>query len=440
MIRGPGIPPARSATSSSPTSTSPRRSWRSRRARPTPALDGRSLLPYAQNTALRSTRPLLLEADTGPGQGSRGVDPQVGERIGAVKAQEARVAGRGASRTSTRTDGVKSAANGNFAPAYRAIRTDRYLYVLYGNGQSELYDMKRDPAQQNSLHKDRRYRPVRKCSSPTCRVRHVRRSFMPLRDGPRAEAAAEGEEGARRDRGGRRVREEARRLTPGYDLRLEGHWPNWLRHRPPKPGIPGSSPGCPASQTEPPPRGSSSFRADERRVRKISRPRGRGETGRHAGFRCPCAKALGGSSPSARIPTVRARRSSPGEHRLPALWKLEPSVRATSSGGRTGRRPRRRATKALVVFLLLISAGLLLISRSAAGSGSRAAASSRSSGRLLYVLFAFLVRAGTAASCRSPGAGDHPRDLRRRSPRRPGSPGPRTASTRPLLPRSSSGC
>ena len=57
---------------------------------------------------------------------------------------------------------TKTVANGNFAPAYRAIRTSRYLYVLYANGQTELYDIKRDPAQLNSLALDPRYRYVRK--------------------------------------------------------------------------------------------------------------------------------------------------------------------------------------------------------------------------------------------------------------------------------------
>ena len=57
---------------------------------------------------------------------------------------------------------LKSAANGNFAPAYKAIRTDRYLYVLYANGQTELYDMLYDPAQVRSLAADRRFKPVRK--------------------------------------------------------------------------------------------------------------------------------------------------------------------------------------------------------------------------------------------------------------------------------------
>ncbi len=72
-------------------------------------------------------------------------------------------------------------ANGNFAPAYKAIRSDRYLYVLYSNGQSELYDMLRDPAQLRNVAGDRRYKRVRKfmrvhlagftgCAGFTCRV------------------------------------------------------------------------------------------------------------------------------------------------------------------------------------------------------------------------------------------------------------------------------
>ena len=74
-----------------------------------------------------------------------------------------------------------SAANGNFAPAYKAIRTDRYLFVLYANKQTELYDMKRDPAQLRNVTADPRYKRVRKflrftlnsfanCSGAACRV------------------------------------------------------------------------------------------------------------------------------------------------------------------------------------------------------------------------------------------------------------------------------
>ena len=75
----------------------------------------------------------------------------------------------------------KSVANGNFAPAYKAIRTDRWLLIVYANGQSELYDMKKDPAQQLSRAGDPRYKRVRRflarsltplvtCGGDTCRT------------------------------------------------------------------------------------------------------------------------------------------------------------------------------------------------------------------------------------------------------------------------------
>jgi arylsulfatase A-like enzyme len=127
-----------------------------------PNVDGRSFLPYALDPTLRSTRPLLLEADTGPGKGNVGFDPAAAS---ASRAQlsKAKVAGRrGVKNLDQEPMGTKSAANGNFSPAYRAIRTDRYLYVLYANGQTELYDLLLDPAQQRSVHADPRYRPARR--------------------------------------------------------------------------------------------------------------------------------------------------------------------------------------------------------------------------------------------------------------------------------------
>jgi N-acetylglucosamine-6-sulfatase len=143
------------------------------------SLDGRSLLPYAENPALRSTRPVLLEGDTGPG----GTGAELAQSSSA-RAREARVqvAGkRGVNNLEQETDAIKSATNTDAAPAYRSIRTDRYEYTIYANGQTELYDMKADPAQLHSLALDPRYRYVRKwlydhlvplstCSGPACRV------------------------------------------------------------------------------------------------------------------------------------------------------------------------------------------------------------------------------------------------------------------------------
>jgi hypothetical protein len=47
------------------------------------------------------------------------------------------------------------------APAYRAIRTNRYLFVQYASGAQELYDMLRDPAQVHSLTATPAYRGVK---------------------------------------------------------------------------------------------------------------------------------------------------------------------------------------------------------------------------------------------------------------------------------------
>jgi N-acetylglucosamine-6-sulfatase len=144
-----------------------------------PAVDGRSLLPFAENPALRSTRPVLLEGDTGPG----GTGAESAHSSAArARAARAHVAGRrGVRNLEQERDAIKSGANTNNAPAYRSIRTDRYEYTVYANGQTELYDMKRDPAQLTSLATDPRYRLVRKwlfshltalttCAGEACRV------------------------------------------------------------------------------------------------------------------------------------------------------------------------------------------------------------------------------------------------------------------------------
>jgi N-acetylglucosamine-6-sulfatase len=143
------------------------------------SLDGRSLLPFAQQPGLRSTRPVLLEGDTGPG----GTGAESAQSSGA-RAREARVgvAGkRGVDNLDQEPNAIKSATNTNKAPAYRSIRTDRYEFTLYANGQTELYDMIRDPAQLQSLAADPRYRFVRKwlydhlvplssCVGVSCRI------------------------------------------------------------------------------------------------------------------------------------------------------------------------------------------------------------------------------------------------------------------------------
>jgi N-acetylglucosamine-6-sulfatase len=129
LIRGPGIPHGRSTKALvgnvdlAPTilEATPAR------ARGFP-LDGRSILPFARNPRLRSLRPLLHET-TGQGAGGR-----INTREGGARGQQTRV------------------------PAWRAVRTTRWLYVDYKGGQRELYDLSRDPWEMRSLASDPRLR------------------------------------------------------------------------------------------------------------------------------------------------------------------------------------------------------------------------------------------------------------------------------------------
>ncbi|MFL5906913.1 MAG: sulfatase [Solirubrobacterales bacterium] len=180
IIRGPGIPAGGISNEIVWNGDIPQTLLQIASGSQNPALDGRTLLPYAQDPALRSTRPVLLEGDTGPG-GTGAESAQTS----AARARTARVhvAGRrGVNNLDQETDAIKSAAaNSDTAPAYRSIRTDRYEYTIYANGQTELYDMKHDPAQLHSLVGDPRYRYVRQwlfsalvplstCAGGSCRV------------------------------------------------------------------------------------------------------------------------------------------------------------------------------------------------------------------------------------------------------------------------------
>jgi N-acetylglucosamine-6-sulfatase len=90
-------------------------------------LDGRSYLPFARDVKLRSLRPLLHET------GGMGAFGRHKKEEGA-HGQQLKV------------------------PAWRAVRTTRWLFVDYEGGQRELYDLRRDPAEVHSLSGDPRYR------------------------------------------------------------------------------------------------------------------------------------------------------------------------------------------------------------------------------------------------------------------------------------------
>ncbi len=119
-------------------------------ASPSKPVDGRSLLPYARKPRKRSKRYLLTE--TG------GVRPSLIEN-----------------------DGGPPVIQPVPVLTYRGVRTPRYKWIEYRNGSRELYDLAKDPYELRSVHRNPRYRLVRRalareakrlarCAGRTCRV------------------------------------------------------------------------------------------------------------------------------------------------------------------------------------------------------------------------------------------------------------------------------
>jgi N-acetylglucosamine-6-sulfatase len=126
LIRGPGIPRDRTTKALVGDVDLAATILDATPARPSRPLDGRSILPFARNTRLRSLRPLL---HTTAGQGAKG-------------------------RTNTREGGTRGTQPR--VPAWSAVRTTRWLYVEYKSGQREMYDLKRDHWQKDNVIGDPR--------------------------------------------------------------------------------------------------------------------------------------------------------------------------------------------------------------------------------------------------------------------------------------------
>jgi N-acetylglucosamine-6-sulfatase len=152
-IRGPGIPagsqPRALVWNGDITSTILQMAG----AQPGLPQDGQSMLRYAQDPTLKSTRPILFE--TGP--------PGTAFEPGTAAAAKA---GQGVKVSkyvkNLDLDHTAQFARAIVAPRYRGIRTGRYLMVKYGDGSREMYDLSTDPLELNSVYKDSRYFPVRK--------------------------------------------------------------------------------------------------------------------------------------------------------------------------------------------------------------------------------------------------------------------------------------
>ena len=113
-------------------------------ATPSVDVDGRSLMPYAQDPGLRTQRPILFEANS-VDKPSTGI-PYVG------------------------------------------VKTERYVYIEYRNGEKELYDLARDPRELRSLDGDPRYAATQQALAAAtqalrdCRGEACRQPLAPVPD------------------------------------------------------------------------------------------------------------------------------------------------------------------------------------------------------------------------------------------------------------------
>ena len=141
LVRGPGIPAGRVSGQLTANIDLAATLVDLAGATPGKTVDGRSLMPFARNPSLVTKRAILHE--TG------------GARYAGPREQD--------ERTNTRRPLKR-------VMSYRAIRTDRWLYVRWHNGSRELYDLRRDPDELRSLHAGRSHRKVRRDLARQLRV------------------------------------------------------------------------------------------------------------------------------------------------------------------------------------------------------------------------------------------------------------------------------
>jgi N-acetylglucosamine-6-sulfatase len=109
------------------------------------SIDGRSLVPFMRDPALRTRRPILFESF---------VETADVEANGEPTAQRARVstAGRGAKATASIVAPPKD---------YLGIRLGPYKYIEWPSGEKELYDITKDPYELNNLVRVPNLSPIR---------------------------------------------------------------------------------------------------------------------------------------------------------------------------------------------------------------------------------------------------------------------------------------
>jgi N-acetylglucosamine-6-sulfatase len=182
LIRGPGIKPNSSTGELSGNLDIAPTILELAGAEADKSIDGRSMVPYLHDSALRSRRPLLFESF---------VQTNDVEQQGAIDQpgdQSRAVANRGRGATASLLAPPKD---------YEGIRLGPYKYIAWPDGEKELYDINRDPYELNNIAKIPNFFPIRnflheelrrledcvgrECSQPAPKLPLTRKEFQHLR-------------------------------------------------------------------------------------------------------------------------------------------------------------------------------------------------------------------------------------------------------------------
>jgi N-acetylglucosamine-6-sulfatase len=174
------------------------------------SIDGRSLYPFAHDTALRTRRPILFESfvETNDVEENGGGPPATPAPAPEEPAQPPVPARASSSRAGG------SAKASILAPPknYEGIRLGPYKYIEWPDGEKELYDINRDPNELNNRARDPNYFPIRAflhlelerledCSGAECRQPAPK---LPLTRAQQAKVKREKEKERREKEGERR--------------------------------------------------------------------------------------------------------------------------------------------------------------------------------------------------------------------------------------------
>ncbi|MEZ5078542.1 MAG: sulfatase [Solirubrobacterales bacterium] len=139
LIRGPGIKPGSTTGELAANVDIAPTILQLAGVKPDRYVDGRSLFPFAQDTKLRTRRPILFESLVESGEGEEGADGSSVNR---------RPAGAHAS--------IKAPAKN-----YRGTRLGPYKYIEWPSGEKELYNIVKDPYERNNIVRKPNFYPIR---------------------------------------------------------------------------------------------------------------------------------------------------------------------------------------------------------------------------------------------------------------------------------------